>query len=235
MKNYSSHSSTIDRLVKIDFWVNERKNRCYIFPILWCFSFQIHFLLHDVQKLMKACFLYFQLISCHFSLFWSFALFDSRVLVIHFMTLRLTRGWCYGGEFWVVPLVLTPPIWKLWGSCCNMAMALTITWEKWPFSSWLWMCPSTFHIMLKCRIHTVLQKFKTVQTNTVLLHENNSFQDWLIPFQIPSFILSLNVGWTVASVAVLKFMSFYGIEKKPYKDGRISMEPLPFRNDLMIM
>ena len=97
------------------------------------------------------------------------------------------------------------------------------------------MCPFTFHIMLKCQIHTVLQKFKTVQTNTVLLHENNSFQDWLIPFQIPSFILSLNVGWTVASVAVLKFMSFYGIEKKPYKDGRISMEPLPFRNDLMIM
>ena len=93
-----------------------------------------HFL-HNVQKLMKACFLYFQLISCHFSLFWSFALFDSRVLVIHFMTLRLTRGWCYGGEFWVVPLLLTPPIWKLWGSCCNMAMALTITWEKWPFSS----------------------------------------------------------------------------------------------------
>ena len=89
----------------------------------------------NVQKLMKACFLYFQLISCHFSLFWSFALFDSPVLVIHFMTLRLTRGWCYGGEFWVVPLVLTPPIWKLWGSCCNMAMALTITWEKWPFSS----------------------------------------------------------------------------------------------------
>ena len=196
------------------------------------------YFLPNVQKLMKACFLYFQLISCHFSLFWSFALFDSRVLVIHFMTLRLTRGWCYGGEFWVVPLVLTPPIWKLWGSSCNMAMALTITWEKWPFSSLSMSMNVSLYVPHFAQVpnaHCSTESSKLFKPNTVLLHENNSFQDWLIPFQIPSFILSLNVGWTVASVAVLKFMSFYGIEKKPYKDGRISMEPLPFRNDLMIM